>query len=219
MLANERTKSILCAAFALGIGAVAPAHADDVFITPDIPFVEFDNGNEYILIERNQDPEARIPDFFTKTSRQCPPFCIQPMSGGEGVTTVGELEVLAFMEGAVAEGTGFLIDARLTDWYNKGTIPGSISLPFNVFENPNSNPFLVPVLELMGGVRDDAGKWEFSDPKELMMFCNGPWCGQSHRAIANLLSVGYPGEKIYYYRGGMQGWLTLGLTVHFPAES
>ena len=41
----------------------------------------------------------------------------------------------------------------------------------------------------------------------------------SNRAIANLLSVGYPGEKIYYYRGGMQGWLTLGLTVHVPAES
>jgi hypothetical protein len=42
------------------------------------------------------------------------------------------------------------------------------------------------------------------------------WCGQSPHAIKNLLALGYPAEKIYYYRGGMQAWQSLGLTVHTP---
>ncbi|MEJ6402506.1 rhodanese-like domain-containing protein [Yoonia sp. 2307UL14-13] len=195
-----------------------PVQAQDVLITPELPFLEFDTGSEFVFIERNQDPEARIPDFFSQTSRQCPPFCVQPMSAGEGVETVGELEVLAFLEEHVAKGTGVLIDARLREWYDRGTIPGAMSLSFTTFENPDSNPFLVPVLQLLGGEQAN-GAWTFDDPLELTMFCNGPWCGQSHRAIENLLSVGYPPEKIRYYRGGMQGWLSVGLTVVTPAGS
>jgi len=203
----------------LGAGFVNSASAQDVFIAPDLPFLEFDTGSEYVFIERNQDPEARIPDLFSKTSRQCPPFCVQPMSAGEGVETVGELEVLAFLEDHVAKGTGALIDARLQEWHLKGTIPGSINLAFTTFENPKDNPFLVPVLELLGGEVQADDTWKFDDPLELMLYCNGPWCGQSHRAIKNLLSVGYPAEKLHYYRGGMQAWVSVGLTVVTPAES
>jgi len=46
-----------------------------------------------------------------------------------------------------------------------------------------------------------------------MLWCNGPWCGQSPHAIRGLLDLGYPAEKLYYYRGGMQAWQSLGLTV------
>ncbi len=197
---------------------IAPASAQDVFISPDLPYVEFDTGREFIVIERDQDPEARIPDFFTMTSRQCPPFCIQPMSGGEGVTTVGELEVLEFMQEQVTNGTGVIIDARLSEWYQRGTIPGAINLSFTMFENPEENPFLVPVLQALGGLQSDVGVWDLSNARELVIFCNGQWCGQSHRAIENLMSIGYPGDKIRYYRGGMQGWLTVGLTVEIPSQ-
>jgi rhodanese-related sulfurtransferase len=31
--------------------------------------------------------------------------------------------------------------------------------------------------------------------------------------IKALLEVGYPAEKIKYYRGGMQAWTSLGLSV------
>ena len=184
-----------------------------------MPFFEFDNGVEFHVIERNQDPEATIPEAFAKTSRACPPFCIQPMQAAEGVTTLGELELLKFLEEKVQNGSGALIDARVETWYRGGTIPGSINIAFNLFENPEANPFLVPVLQLFGGVQGSDGAWDFSNAKELALFCNGPWCGQSPRAIQNLLSVGYPAEKLYYYRGGMQAWLSLGLSVYVPNAS
>lgn len=209
----------ICAvtAFSATVFAVAgPLAAQDVWITPDKPFVEFDNGQKFIMIERDQDPDATIPEFFTKTSRQCPPFCVQPMDAGPGVTTIGELEVLEFMEEYVNEGRGAIIDARLREWYNRGTIPGSVNLAFTTFENPETNPFMSPILTLLGGVENADTDWDFSNALDLVIFCNGPWCGQSHRAISNLLKVGYPGEKIRYYRGGMQGWLTVGLTVEMP---
>jgi rhodanese-related sulfurtransferase len=197
--------------------AASTASAQDVWISPDKPFVEFDNGQEFIFIERNQDPEARIPDFFTMTSRECPPFCIQPMDAGPGVITVGELEVLEFMEEYVNEGRGAIIDARLPEWYRQGTIPGSINLSFTAFENPETNPFMAPILTMLGGQRaNPTDAWDFTNALDIVIFCNGQWCGQSHRAIENLLSVGYPGERIRYYRGGMQGWVTVGLTVQIP---
>jgi hypothetical protein len=31
--------------------------------------------------------------------------------------------------------------------------------------------------------------------------------------------MGYPAEKLYYYRGGMQMWQSLGLTTVLPNES
>ncbi len=205
----------------LGLAAVlsAPAFAQDVFITQDLPFFEFDNGVEFHVIERNQDNDAVIPDAFAKTSRSCPPFCIQPLEAAAGVETVGELELLQFLEEHVQNGSGALIDARVETWYNGGTIPGSINLAFNLFENPETNPFLVPVLQLLGGMQSSNGSWDFANAKELALFCNGPWCGQSPRAIRNLVSVGYPADKIRYYRGGMQAWLGLGLSIHVPGSS
>ena len=99
----------------LGLAAVlsAPVSAQDVFITQDLPFFEFDNGIEFHVIEREQNNDAIIPDAFAKTSRPCPPFCIQPMVAAPGVETLGELELLTFLEEHVQEGTGALIDARV----------------------------------------------------------------------------------------------------------
>jgi rhodanese-related sulfurtransferase len=57
---------------------------------------------------------------------------------------------------------------------------------------------------------------DFSHAKTLVMFCNGNWCGQSPAAIRKLLSLGYPAAKIKYFRGGMQSWHALGLTVVTP---
>ncbi len=51
------------------------------------------------------------------------------------------------------------------------------------------------------------------DVGEIVLFCNGPWCGQSPTAIRRIIEAGYPAEKIRYYRWGMQGWRMLGLTV------
>ena len=45
------------------------------------------------------------------------------------------------------------------------------------------------------------------------MFCNGAWCGQSTESMKALTAIGYPEEKLKWYRGGMQSWLSLGLTT------
>lgn len=47
----------------------------------------------------------------------------------------------------------------------------------------------------------------------MILFCNGPWCGQSPTAIRAMIGAGYPADRISYYRGGMQEWRLLGLTV------
>ena len=70
---------------------------------------------------------------------------------------------------------------------------------------------------LMGGdfKNDD---WDFTSAKKIILWCNGMWCGQSPRAEKGLLELGFPIETILYYRGGMQAWQSLGLTVVVPEE-
>lgn len=209
-------KRLLSALIPATMLLAGPAQAQDVWITPDLPFFEFESGGEFYLIERDQDNEAVITDMFAKTSRACPPFCIQPFVVAEGVDTVGEVELLDFIQDYVEPGNGFLVDARVESFFVMGTIPGAVNLPFNMFGASSENPFLDQLLILLGGKANAAGDWNFDDAAELMLFCNGPWCGQSPRAIKNLLELGYPAERLSYYRGGMQAWTSLGLTVMMP---
>lgn len=192
------------------------ARAQDVWITPDMPFFDFEVGEEFYLIERDQDNDARIVDGFSKTSRACPPFCIQPIAVAEGVETVGEIELLDFILDYVQPGGGYLVDARVESFYLSGTIPGAVNMPFNLFAPADTNPFLNQLLSSLGGVSDASGKWNFDEAAHLLLFCNGPWCGQSPRAIKNLISVGYPEDHLFYYRGGMQAWASMGLSVIVP---
>ena len=188
--------------------------AEDVWIAPDAPRFEFKIGSESYVIERIQDKENVITGTFAKTSRSCPPFCIHPMKAADGVETVGELEIMDFLKKKVSTGTGLLVDARIPEWHNKGTIPGSVNIPFTLFSS--KNPYLEDLLLVLGAERAGADAWAFDGAKELLMFCNGPWCDQSPRAIAGLLEIGYPPQKLYYYRGGMQNWSVLGLSTSIP---
>ena len=116
-----------------------------------------------------------------------------------GVQTIGELELLKFM----AEKRGIVIDARTIEWHIRGTIPGSKNIPFTE---------IAIRLDELGCIR--AGdKWDCAKAQEVCLFCNGLWCGQSPTAIRSMLIEGYPADRIRYYRNGMQGWESLGLTV------
>jgi rhodanese-related sulfurtransferase len=219
------------------------ALAIDVKLTDYLAYVDVDHAGEQVRIQRIQDQENVLNDGFAKTSRKCPPFCIQPMSVAPGVATVGEAEIFRFMDRQHAAGTGMIVDARTPSWYAKGTIPGSVNIPFTQFSGNDDDPETIAALEKVGGVRrgevgwimrslekllaalglSDArmktDKWDFSDAKDLIFWCNGPWCGQSPRAIKALLGHGFPAEKVSYYRGGMQMWKVLGLTVVVPKEA
>jgi len=201
---------------AIGIfGFVPSALAQDVNITQELPAFEVKIGNKTHRIDRIQDTANRLTNSFSKTSRKCPPFCIHPMKAAPGIETVGELELMDFLKDTVEPGDGLLIDARIASFYEKGTIPGSVNIPFTLF-SPDENPFIDKIRAVLGGKKDATGTWNFKNALELMLFCNGPWCDQSPRALRNLLAAGYPAEKLYYYRGGMQNWQNLGLSVEVP---
>jgi len=228
---------ILAAAVATSFGA----HAKDVAvkITKDKSYSTVQANGELVKISRIQDTSHVIDGSFSKTSRPCPPFCINPLHIDDRVETVAELEVIKFMETVMYRGDGVLVDARTPSWYKKGTIPGSINIPFTVFEKDPEDVELAEVLESLGAVeRDEVNpvirmiesvglldgdqkteNWDFSNAKELLLWCNGPWCGQSPRAIRGLINAGYPADKLYYYRGGMQMWQSLGLTTIVPDET
>ena len=197
--------------FLIMLATSSAAVATEVGITEDMDSLDVDHLGQKVTIQRIQDTNNQLTGGFTKTSRPCPPFCIGPMYIAEGVITVGELEVLDFLANDVNNGTGVLVDARMPDWYKRGAIPGAINIPFVVFDS--GNPYAEQLLLTLGGRQQEGGNWNFQDALKLLMYCNGPWCDQSRRAIDHLLLVGYPAEKILYYRGGMHLWQALGLTT------
>ena len=191
--------------------------AQEVKITQNLSEFEFAIGGKIHRIIRNQDTSHRLTNSFSKTSRKCPPFCIHPMIAAPGIETVGELELMDFLKQLVEPGKGLLIDARIQKFFEKGTIPGAVNIPFTLF-SAEQNPYIDKIHAVLGGVRKADGKWDFSNALDLMLFCNGPWCDQSPRALKDLIKAGFPAQKLYYYRGGMQNWQSLGLTVELPTS-
>lgn len=215
---NTICVSILILFYLSGYRLITNASANDVNLTEDLPFVDIRYAGKTVRIERNPNSENILDNSFAKTSRPCPPFCIHAMKVAPGVTTVGELELFDFLLTEVRQANGLLVDARIPDWYHKGTIPGSVNIPFTIITAKPNDVSLVKVLTALGGKRNAAGEWDFSSSMQLLLFCNGPWCDQSPRAIKGLLRLGYPPEKLRYYRGGMQMWQLLGLTTIEPTK-
>jgi rhodanese-related sulfurtransferase len=109
-----------------------------------------------------------------------------------------------------------VIDSRTPSWVKKGTIPGSINLPWTSLNTQRGGADPISIAEIITekfGVTENDDLWEFSDAKTLVLFCNGMWCGQSPNNIKSLINLGYPAHKLKWYRGGMQNWHTLGLTT------
>lgn len=191
-------KTLLAVALAFCLGSVS-AIAAEVRITKEMKSVSVSTEDGDVVIKRNPDEKNTINPAFAKTSRKCPPFCIQPFEVAPGVRTVGELEVINFLK----DKKGVVVDARTVEWHVRGTIPGAKNIPFTQVASR---------LNELGCAKSN-GKWDCANAKDVLLFCNGLWCGQSPTAIRAMLREGYPASKINYYRGGMQGWESVGLTV------
>ena len=176
------------------------AWADPVAISPDVMSVTVETADGPVEIARVQDEPNAVTGEWARTSRPCPNFCIQPIVPAEGVTPIGELELLAFLEDPEA----VVIDGRIPPEFKAGTIPGAVSVPYNEAADR---------LGELGCEPDFEGFECAEDVPDVALFCNGPWCGQSPAAARRMIEAGYPAEKIHYYRGGMQAWRLLGLTV------
>ncbi|WP_375265995.1 rhodanese-like domain-containing protein [Planktotalea sp.] len=203
-------------------GAFASAISISVFLLAFVPqavkadialglsSVEFEFGGQALSIRRATSGETTLPSQYTQTDRTCPEHCIEPGTAAAGVTTLTELEVFAFMQKAVSSGSGPLVDARLPEEYAAGTIPGAISVPAATLVG--NNPYREDLL-LALGAKGAIGQMDFAGAFDLMIFDDGPWSPTARQAVQLLLDAGYPAQKILYYRGGLQMWHVLGLTV------
>ena len=139
---------------------------------------------------------------------------IYPMYLDTDITTYGELEVLAFIQQMQTDDSMLLIDVCKEEFYRYRTIPGAVNMPFNHFKDPANYVFEFEqhMKDLGVSVNEEDDSLDFTHAKTITIFCNGPWCSLSVTAILALLDLGYPAEKIKWYRGGLQEWLAAGLT-------
>jgi len=184
--------------------------AGGVNITKDLESIVIQENDKNIKIERIQDTKHRLTSSFSKTSRECPPFCVQPMNIGN-TKTIGEIELLKDIKDMQNDDSNMLlIDARTRDWYKEGSIPSAINLPFTMLKK--NSKYLDKILKLLGA-KNSNGKWDFDKVPTMIIFSNGIWDAQATKEINSLVDLGCPEDKILYYRGGMQSWNILGLTV------
>jgi rhodanese-related sulfurtransferase len=187
------------AALVLAAGPLLAEAAGPVNIRPDMATVTVQTEDGPVEIGRIQDNDHEVTGEWARTSRACPPFCIQPMSPAEGVTTIGELELLDLL----SDPEVMVIDSRTPDWFAGGSIPGAVNMPYD------------QMVDRLGelGCEPDFDGWDCEGARRVALFCNGLWCGQSPSAIRAIIAAGYPADRISYYRGGMQSWRVLGLSV------
>lgn len=171
------------------------------------------NGGDPEVVWGENYANASVPEpckktFLTTMGK------LTPISMGKGIETYGELEVIDFIQKNGKNPDAMLVDARMEGWYKKGTIPSAVNIPFKKFDPKNTIDFDF-VLDTIG-VEKEGGKYNFENAKTLLLFCNGAWCPQSSWAMENLLSIGYPTEKLKWYRAGMYGWKIVNLTTVVP---
>ena len=207
----------------LAVTVQAADPLDDIFdlddlrvkIAPWLPYATVLHQGREVILMRHQDPGNTIASRFAVTSRDCPPFCVQPMKVHAEVETLGELELIDYLQRkSDGDDSILVIDSRTSEWTASGTIPGSVNLPW-----VRLGPAQSEVSDIADILRFDFGAvqldelWDFSNAKTLVFFCNGPWCGQSPTNIRALLTLGYPPEKLKWYRGGLQSWEQFGFTT------
>jgi rhodanese-related sulfurtransferase len=121
---------------------------------------------------------------------------LQEMIPVPGVHPVAEIEIIS----ALGDPQALVVDMRDPTDRVKGTIPGSLGIPYT------------EVVNRLGelGCSKTSGGWDCAQAKRVYAFCNGPVCPQSPIAIKAMTREGFPADKIYYYRGGMLDWDALG---------
>jgi rhodanese-related sulfurtransferase len=208
-------KKILISSAIAGLFVTSAVAAEEtssfVAISKGVKSIDMELNGEKFTIMRDQSKTSKISALYETTFRGAP----QPMIIAEGVETLGELEFIDYMKKAQTDENIAIIDSRKPGWFERLRIPGAVNVPFTNFDEKDT---AIEMMEdEMGVVQKDDGTLDFSNAKTLALYCNGYWCGQTPGMVKNakfaLLKMGYPVEKIKYYRGGMQAWTSLGFTV------
>ncbi len=193
-------------------------------------FINDKGENRQITIEREVDSKCMdVPirsEMFWKAdyaSTKVPKVCkstfitsvgkvIYPMQLHKDIVTYGEIEVLAFIKKMQSDDTMLFIDARGEEWYEHRTIPGAINIHYAYMKKPEvfEEEYKESLVKL--GIHGKKKPYDFSQAKTILLFGNGAWCSQTPIMVKSLLALGYPPEKIRWYRGGMHSWLGLSMT-------
>ena len=202
-------------------------------ITPNIKDDPIDTlkTNKSVVLKREIDPKCKqIPitnDMFWEASYasdEVPDVCkatfvtsagksISPMQLHKKIETYGEVEVLSFIKKMHDNDTMLFIDTRDEAWYEYNTIPGAINIHYAyIMMHETFADEYKASLEKLGVIVKNKS-YDFSQVKTILLFCNGSWCSQSPKMINALLALGYPPEKMKWYRGGMDDWLGLSMTT------
>ncbi|HFS82547.1 MAG TPA: rhodanese-like domain-containing protein [Epsilonproteobacteria bacterium] len=152
-------------------------------------------------------PEACKATFVTVLGQ------IQPITLHPKVETYGEMEVMHFLKQAQNDDSLMLVDSRSEPWFEYRSIPGAVNVPHSHISKMKSLPEEYQyALTTLGIEEKSDSTFDFSKAKTIVLFCNGSWCGQSPGMIRDLMTMGYPPEKLKWYRGGMHDWLALSMT-------
>lgn len=237
MYSKKTFQCALLLAALMSLPAAALAIDQPVGISTTLEKLTFTADGKQYAIERNPNNQNTVAPDYALTSRPCPPFCIQPMNLAPGVETVGELEVIDYLDQKYNQGNDgiLLVDSRTRNWVEKGVIPGAVNIPWTkLYTKKGATPeSIIDIMTGQLGVKlvegkdvfdvdealaqsDLTGIFDFSGSRTLVLYCNGMWCGQSPISIQTLLQYDYPAEKLKWYRGGMQDWRILGLTTVAP---
>ena len=165
-----------------------------VKITKDLKSIKVTFQKKEYLIERID-------------SRECPPYCISPMKI-DNIKSVGELETIEFIKSIKKH--RLLIDARSSIEYKQKSLPTAINIPYSIL-TPNSK-YREEILKLLG-VKRLKKRFYFKNVYRLLIFDNGILDNRAIKMIDTLVKIGYPKNRILYYRGGVNSWRELGLTL------
>jgi len=217
--------SLLCISSLYAEDNITILHAHSV----DISYTAPDGKLKKVTVARDTDLRCREIPLDPKeywegsyANKDVADFCkktfittsgdIAPMKIHDDIETYGELEVLGFLEDMQEDRQMLLIDSRKASWYESVSIPGAINIPFIHFTTYAKFEKEKQEALKFFAVKGKKDAYDFSQAKTILLFCNGAWCKQSSEMIEALLALGYPAKKIKWYRGGMQSWLSLGMT-------
>lgn len=130
---------------------------------------------------------------------------------GEGPITPPESEPgdppFVTIDGAQIDfnsGSALFVDAREPEEFECGTIPGSVSIPFDYLPETDLQPFFDSVLT---GVTKN---------RRIVVFCSGDECDLSIHLARNMQAEGYTNLAIFF--GGSSEWERFGLPMERRLE-
>jgi rhodanese-related sulfurtransferase len=179
-----------------------------VKITPHKSYIYVYHKGKAVKVHRIQDTKHKITGEYAKIYR--PGKFIQPIKIHKDIQTIGEVELLAFMQEKINKKQGLLVDLRPKKVYKKGSIPSAVNIPARVKDDKVK---IKKILKIFGMKKKKNGKFNTKNVLDIVFYCNGLWCDKSSEFIHALLELGYPAKNIFYYRGGFQMWKILGFTT------